>query len=136
MIPKWWTFHPGPSPFKIFVSVTGATSSRSGSGWQRGTTERKEHRIQRTAVTHRMRLRQKFELQFACIPLTPNHCRLRCQWCQAKAHWRTEWRSPMFFDESKFCLCASDGDVLVRRRPGEPSCLRPRHTGPTPEIMV
>ncbi|GBM77573.1 hypothetical protein AVEN_186841-1 [Araneus ventricosus] len=29
--------------------------------------------------------------------------------------------------------------MLVRRRPGErlqPTCLRPRHTGPTPEVMV
>ncbi|GBL78201.1 hypothetical protein AVEN_42769-1 [Araneus ventricosus] len=24
----------------------------------------------------------------ACIPLTPNHCRLRCEWSQARAHWR------------------------------------------------
>ncbi|GFW70221.1 transposable element Tc1 transposase [Trichonephila clavipes] len=38
-----------------------------------------------------------------------------------------------------FCLRASDGRVLFRRRSGErlqPNCLRPRHTGPTPGVMV
>ncbi|GBM70362.1 hypothetical protein AVEN_151495-1 [Araneus ventricosus] len=75
----------------------------------------------------------------ACIPLTPNHCCLRREWCHARAHWRTEWRSVVFSDESRFCLGASDGRVLVRRRPGErlqPTCLLPGHTGSTPEIMV
>ncbi|GFS66485.1 transposable element Tc1 transposase [Trichonephila clavipes] len=38
----------------------------------------------------------------ACIPLTPSHCHLRCQWCQAKAHWRAEWRSVVFADEIRF----------------------------------
>ncbi|GFT41873.1 hypothetical protein TNCV_1667281 [Trichonephila clavipes] len=38
----------------------------------------------------------------------------------------------MFSDESRFCLGASDGNVLVRRRPGERLQLnRPKHTGPT-----
>ncbi|GBO44793.1 hypothetical protein AVEN_161503-1 [Araneus ventricosus] len=67
----------------------------------------------------------------ACIPLTPNHCRLRREWCQAGAHRRTEWRSVVFSDENRFCLGASDGRVLVRRRPGEnlqANYLRPRHT--------
>ncbi|GBL79540.1 hypothetical protein AVEN_18124-1 [Araneus ventricosus] len=71
--------------------------------------------------------------------MTPNHCRLRREWCQSRAHWRTEWRSVVFSDESRFCLGASDGRVLVRRRPGErlqPTCLRPRHTGTTPGVMV
>ncbi|GBL73243.1 hypothetical protein AVEN_159298-1 [Araneus ventricosus] len=73
------------------------------------------------------------------IPLTPNHCRLGREWCQATAHWRTVWRSVVLPDESRFCLGASDGHVLVRRRPGErlqPTCRRPRHTGPTPGVMV
>ncbi|GBM55256.1 hypothetical protein AVEN_18078-1 [Araneus ventricosus] len=50
-----------------------------------------------------------------------------------------EWRSVVFSDESRFCLGASDGRVMVRRRPGErlqPTCLRPRHTGPTPGVMI
>ena len=44
----------------------------------------------------------------------------------------------MFFDENRFCLSASGGRVLVRRRPGERlqlNCLRPRHAGPTPGVM-
>ncbi|GBN89135.1 hypothetical protein AVEN_139503-1 [Araneus ventricosus] len=52
----------------------------------------------------------------ACISLTPNHCRLRCEWYQARAQWRTEWRSVVFPDESRLCLGASDGRVLVGRR--------------------
>ncbi|GBL94676.1 Transposable element Tc1 transposase [Araneus ventricosus] len=93
---------------------------------------------QRT-VTNRLLLGQlRARRPVACIPLSPIHCRLRREWCQARAHWRTEWRSVVFSDESRFCLGASDGRVLVRRRPGErlqPPCLRPRHTGPTPGIM-
>ncbi|GBM81631.1 hypothetical protein AVEN_82357-1 [Araneus ventricosus] len=75
----------------------------------------------------------------ACIPLTPNHCRLRREWCQVRAHWRTEWRSVVFSDESRLCLGATDGRVLVRRRPGDllqTTCLRPIHTGPTSGVMV
>ncbi|GBO19986.1 Transposable element Tc1 transposase, partial [Araneus ventricosus] len=75
----------------------------------------------------------------AGIPLTPKHCRLRLAWCQARAHWRTEWRSVVFSDESRFCLGANDGRVLVRRRPGEclqPTCLWPRHTEPSPGVML
>ncbi|GBL72493.1 hypothetical protein AVEN_115405-1 [Araneus ventricosus] len=50
-----------------------------------------------------------------------------------------EWKSVVFSDESRLCLVASDGRVLVRRRPGErlqPTCLQPGHTGSTPGIMV
>ncbi|GBM59499.1 hypothetical protein AVEN_70475-1 [Araneus ventricosus] len=75
----------------------------------------------------------------ACIPLTPNLCRLRREWCQARAHWRTQWRSVVLSAESRFCLGANDVRVLVRRRPSErlqPSCLRPRHTGPTLGVIV
>ncbi|GBN44149.1 hypothetical protein AVEN_93762-1 [Araneus ventricosus] len=75
----------------------------------------------------------------ACISLTPNHCRLRREWYQARAQWRTEWRSVVFPDESRLCLGASDGRVLVGRRQGErlqPTCLWPIYTGPTPGVMV
>ncbi|GFS52863.1 translation factor GUF1 homolog, mitochondrial [Trichonephila clavipes] len=67
------------------------------------------------------------------------HCRSQRQWCQARAHWRTEWRSVVLSDGSRFCLCASDVRVLVRRRPWErlqPNCLPPRRTGPTPGVMI
>ncbi|GBN34178.1 hypothetical protein AVEN_265569-1 [Araneus ventricosus] len=79
-----------------------------------------------------LRLRQKFELQLA--PQRHNDL-LQI----ARAHWRTKWRYVVFSDESRFCLDASDGRVLVRRRPGErlqPTCLRPRYTGPTSGGMV
>ncbi|GBN73285.1 Transposable element Tc1 transposase [Araneus ventricosus] len=144
-------------------SREGTASRRPGSGRPRGTTEREDRRVRRMAVAHRnasvaeipaavgttvtqrtvaIRLLQgqlQARCRVACIPLTPNHCRLRHEWCQARDLWRTEWRSVVFSDESRFCLGASDGRVLVRRRPGErlqPTCLRPRHTGPTPGVMV
>ncbi|GFY14630.1 HTH_Tnp_Tc3_2 domain-containing protein [Trichonephila clavipes] len=50
-----------------------------------------------------------------------------------------EWKSGVFSDESRFCLGASDGHVLVRRRPGERrlrNCQRPSHTRPAPGVMV
>ncbi|GFX33962.1 transposable element Tcb1 transposase [Trichonephila clavipes] len=75
----------------------------------------------------------------ARIPLTPSHCHLRHQWCHVKAHSRTEWRSLVFSKESRFYLGASDGRMLVKRRPGErlqPNCLRPRRTGLTPVVMI
>lgn len=144
-------------------SREGTASRRPGSGRPRGTTEREDRRVRRMAVANRTasaaeiraavgttvtqrtvtnRLLQgqlRARRPVACIPLTPNHCRLRREWCQARAHWRTEWRSVVFSDESRFCLGRSDSRVLVRRRPGErllATCLRPRHTGPTPGVMV
>ncbi|GBN51054.1 hypothetical protein AVEN_236621-1 [Araneus ventricosus] len=144
-------------------SREGTASRRPVSGQPRGTTERKDRRVERMAVAHRTasateiraaidttvtqrtvtnRLLQgqlKARRPVACIPPTPNHCRLRCEWCQARAYWRTEWRSVAFSDESRFCLGASDGRVLVRRRPDErlqPTCLRLRYTRPIPGIMV
>ncbi|GBL79108.1 Transposable element Tc1 transposase [Araneus ventricosus] len=94
---------------------------------------------QRTVTNRLLQGQLRARRPVACIPLTPNHCRLRREWCQARTHWRTEWRSVVFSDESRFCLGASDGRVWVRRRPGErlqPTCLRPRHTGPTLGVMV
>ncbi|GFT29186.1 transposable element Tc1 transposase [Trichonephila clavipes] len=75
----------------------------------------------------------------ACNPSTSSHCRLQRQRCQARAHWRTEGKSVVFSDESRFCLGASDDRELVRKSPGEclqTNCLWPRHTEPTPKVMV
>ncbi|GBL96135.1 hypothetical protein AVEN_104359-1 [Araneus ventricosus] len=94
---------------------------------------------QRTVTNRLLQGQLRARRPVTCIPLTPNHCRLRREWFQARAHWRTEWRPVVLSDESRFCLGASDGRVLVRRRPGErlhPTCLHPRHTGPTPGVMV
>ncbi|GFV11729.1 HTH_Tnp_Tc3_2 domain-containing protein [Trichonephila clavipes] len=47
--------------------------------------------------------------------------------------------SVAFSEESRLCLGASYGRVLVRKRSGErlqPNCLQPRHTGPTFGIMA
>ncbi|GFW05075.1 hypothetical protein TNCV_598691 [Trichonephila clavipes] len=52
----------------------------------------------------------------ASIPLTPSHCHLLRQGCQARAH----WRYVVFYEESRFCFGASDDRVLVRKRPGGP----------------
>ncbi|GBM25073.1 hypothetical protein AVEN_96654-1 [Araneus ventricosus] len=144
-------------------SREGTASRRPGSVRSSGTTEREYRRVRRMAVAHRIASAAEIraavgttvtqrtvtnqllqgELRarrpVACIPLTPNYCRLRRQWCQTRTHWRTEWRSVVFSDESRFCLGANNGRVLVRRRPGErlqPTCLRPRHTGSTPRVMV
>ncbi|GBN15118.1 hypothetical protein AVEN_224731-1 [Araneus ventricosus] len=144
-------------------SREGIVSRRLGSGQPRGNTEREDRRVRRMAVAHRAasaaEIRAavgttgtqrtvtnrllKGQLQarrpLACIPLTPNYCRLRREWCQDRAHWRTEWRFAVFSDDSRFCLSDSDGSVLVRRKQGQrlqPTCLRPRHIGPTPGVMV
>ncbi|GFT08635.1 transposable element Tc1 transposase [Trichonephila clavipes] len=100
---------------------------------------RKDHRIRHTAVVHRtasapkirdavgITVRQRTvrnrllqeqlraRCHVVCIPPTPSHCRLQRQWCQVRAHWRMEWISLTFSDESRFCLGDSDGRVLVRR---------------------
>lgn len=45
----------------------------------------------------------------------------------------------MFSDKICFCLSVSDSRILVSRRPSERlerSCIRRRHTGPTPGVLV
>ncbi|GBO21441.1 hypothetical protein AVEN_162580-1 [Araneus ventricosus] len=95
-------------------SREGTASRRPGFGRPPGTTERDVHCVRRMAVAHRTasaaeiraavgttvtqrtfrnRLLQgqlRARRPVSCIPLTPNHCLLRCEWCQARAHWRTE----------------------------------------------
>ncbi|GFW02460.1 HTH_Tnp_Tc3_2 domain-containing protein [Trichonephila clavipes] len=75
-----------------------------------------------TTVTVRNRLLQgqlRARRSIACISLIPSLCRLRCLWCQAKAHWRREWRYVVFVDEGRFCFGVSEGRVLDRRMPGK-----------------
>ncbi|GFV44378.1 transposable element Tc1 transposase [Trichonephila clavipes] len=67
---------------------------------------------QRTVSNRLLQGQPRARCPVACIPLTLSHCRLRRQWCQARARWRTEWRSVVFSDESRFCLGASDGRML------------------------
>ncbi|GFS60870.1 transposable element Tc1 transposase [Trichonephila clavipes] len=74
-----------------------------------------------TTVTQRTVGNQLLQEQFqvrgavACISLTPSRCHLRRQWSQSRAHWRKNFRSVVFPDESRFCHGASNGRVLVRR---------------------
>ncbi|GBM54029.1 hypothetical protein AVEN_215401-1 [Araneus ventricosus] len=109
-------------------SREGTDSRRLGSERPRGNTEREDRRVRRMAVAHRTasaaeiraavgttviqrtvanRLHQgqlRARRPVACIPLIPNHCRLRREWCLAIAHWRTEWR---------VCFLMKVGSALV-----------------------
>ncbi|GBL88128.1 hypothetical protein AVEN_117736-1 [Araneus ventricosus] len=88
----------------------GTASRRPGSGQPRGTIEREDRHVRRTSMAHRTasaaeiqaavgttvtqrtftdRLLQgeiRARRPVACIPLTPNHCRLRREWYQARNH--------------------------------------------------
>ncbi|GBM85616.1 hypothetical protein AVEN_24278-1 [Araneus ventricosus] len=110
-------------------SREGTVSRRPGSGRPRGTSEREDRRVRRMAVAHRTASEIRAKVGTTVTQRTVTN----------RAHWRTEWRSVVFSDESRICLHGSDGHVLVRRRPDErlqTTCLRPRHTGPTPGVMV
>ena len=48
-------------------------------------------------------------------PSACNSTQITCE----RVHWRVEWRSIFFRDESRFSLLASDGHTGVRRRTGE-----------------
>ena len=73
------------------------------------------------------------------LPLTP-----RLLWCRERVDWRVERHSVVFSDESRFCLCASDGRTgvqrtRVQRTPGErnlPECINPRYTDPTSGFIL
>ncbi|GFX90203.1 transposable element Tcb1 transposase [Trichonephila clavipes] len=73
-----------------------------------------------------------------CLPLTQNHKRLRCQWCDERRMWAAEWNEVVFTDESRICLQHHDGRIRVWRHRGERmpnSCVMHRITGPAPGIM-
>ncbi|UYV75692.1 hypothetical protein LAZ67_13001035 [Cordylochernes scorpioides] len=56
------------------------------------------------------------------LPLTQNHRRLRRQWCDEGRMWTAEWNEIVFTDESRL--------MMLNR------CVKHRHTGPAPGIMV
>ncbi|GFW92657.1 transposable element Tcb1 transposase [Trichonephila clavipes] len=73
------------------------------------------------------------------LPLTQNHRRLRCQWCDERRMWAAEWNEVVFTDEKHICLQHHDGRIRVWRHRGERmlnSCVTHRHTGPALGIMV
>ncbi|GFY05406.1 transposable element Tcb1 transposase [Trichonephila clavipes] len=73
------------------------------------------------------------------LPLTQNHRRLCCQWCDERRMWAAEWNEVVFTDESCICLQHHDGRIRVWRHRRERmlnSCVMHRHTGPAPGIIV
>ncbi|GFV70348.1 transposable element Tcb1 transposase [Trichonephila clavipes] len=73
------------------------------------------------------------------LPLTQNHRRLLCQWCDKRRMWAAEWNEVVFTDESRICLQHHDGRIRVWRHRGERmlnSCVMHHHTDPAPGIMV
>ena len=78
-------------------------------------------------------------MPLARLPLTPRYRQARLPLCRERVDWKVEWHSVDFIDESRFCLCASDGRTRVQRRSGKRhllECIRPRHTGPTSVSMM
>ncbi|GFV39864.1 transposable element Tcb1 transposase [Trichonephila clavipes] len=53
-----------------------------------------------------------------CLPLTQNHRRLRCQWCDERRMWAAEWNKVILTDESRICLQHHDGRIRVWRHRG------------------
>ncbi|GFX10258.1 transposable element Tcb1 transposase [Trichonephila clavipes] len=73
------------------------------------------------------------------LPLTQNHRRLRCQWCEERRMWVAEWNAVLLTDESCICLQHHDGRIRVWRHRGERmlnSYVMHHHTGPASGIMV
>ncbi|GFU97940.1 transposable element Tcb1 transposase [Trichonephila clavipes] len=73
------------------------------------------------------------------IPLTQNHKRLHCQYCDKRRLWAAEWNEVFFTAESRICLQQNNGRIRVFRHRGERmlnSCAMHRHTGSAPGIMV
>ncbi|GFV60847.1 transposable element Tcb1 transposase [Trichonephila clavipes] len=73
------------------------------------------------------------------VPLTQNHRRLRCQWCNERRIWVAKCNEVVFTDESCICLQHHDGRILVWRHRGERmlnSYVMHRHTGLAPGIIV
>ena len=73
------------------------------------------------------------------LPLTLQHRDARRQWCAQRQNWIQEWHHVVFSDESRFCVQHHDGRIRVWRHRGErtwPACIRYRHTGPAPGVMV
>lgn len=73
------------------------------------------------------------------LPLTMQHRERRRLWCAERQSWIQEWHNVVFSDESRFCVQYSDGRIRVWRLRGDrtsPACIRYRHRGPAPGVMV
>ena len=51
---------------------------------------------------------------YVCVPLTPDHRRIRLNWTRAHHRWtRQQWKQVVFIDESRFNLKCADGRLHV-----------------------
>ncbi|GFV91665.1 transposable element Tc1 transposase [Trichonephila clavipes] len=142
----------------------GTHAWKTGFGVTRTTTRRKDRRIVRLALVdptvtrstiradvgvaivpqtisrHFAEANLKSKHPFRALPLTPDHWKLRLQWCQARSMWNvTDWQKVVFSDESRFVLGTDDNRVRVWRCPGEwynPPHTVLRHTAHTAGVMV
>ncbi|GFX43979.1 transposable element Tc1 transposase [Trichonephila clavipes] len=142
----------------------GTHTWKTGSGATRKITRREDRRIVRQALVdptetrstiradvgvavvpqtisrHLAEANLKSKRSFRALPLTPEHRKLRLQWCQARSMWNdTDWQKVLFSDESWFVLGTDDNRVRVWRHPGErynsPHTVL-RHTAHTAGVMV
>ncbi|GFY26073.1 transposable element Tc1 transposase [Trichonephila clavipes] len=75
--------------------------------------------VLQTISRHLAEANLKSKRPFRALPLTPEHQRLRLQWCQARSMWNvTDWQKVVFSDESRFVLGTDDNRVRVWSPPG------------------
>ncbi|GFU68454.1 transposable element Tc1 transposase [Trichonephila clavipes] len=114
----------------------GTHARKTGSGATRKTTRREDKRIMRQALVdptltrstiqadvgiaivpqtisrHLAETNLESKRPFHALPLTPEHRKLRLQWCQARSMWNvTDWQKVVFSDESRFVLGTDDNCV-------------------------
>ncbi|GFY06031.1 uncharacterized protein TNCV_3863351 [Trichonephila clavipes] len=131
----------------------GTHAWKTGSGATRKTTRREDRRIVRQALvdptvtrstiradvgvaivphtisSHLSEANLKSKRPFRALPLTPEHPKLRLQWCQARSMWNvTDWQKVVFSDESRFVLGTDDNRVWVWKRPDSSMA------GPLPDL--
>ncbi|GFW53224.1 transposable element Tc1 transposase [Trichonephila clavipes] len=96
--------------------------------------------VPQTISRHLAEANLKSKRPFRALPLTPEHRKLRLQWCQAGSMWNvTDWQKVVLSDESRFVLGTDDNRVRVWRCPGErynsPHTVI-RHSARTAGVMV
>ncbi|GFV47095.1 transposable element Tcb2 transposase [Trichonephila clavipes] len=75
--------------------------------------------VSQTISRHLAETNLKSKSPFCALPLTPEHRKLRLQWCQARSMWNiTDWQKVVFSDEFWLVLGTDDNRVRVWRRPG------------------
>ncbi|GFU53540.1 transposable element Tcb2 transposase [Trichonephila clavipes] len=75
--------------------------------------------VPQTISRHLAEANLKSKRPFHALPLTPEHQKLRLQWCQARSMWNvTEWQKVVFSDESRFVWGTDDNRVRMWMRPG------------------